>query len=64
MSLANGGRGGGIQGGHAWSLKGKCRFCGMTRAIFTAEGKPDCRWSKTETTEPKTDSPPNDQASR
>jgi len=22
------------EGGHAWTLKGKCRFCGLNRADF------------------------------
>jgi hypothetical protein len=35
-----------VQAGHAWSLKGQCRFCRMTRQIFIAEGEPDCRWQK------------------
>jgi hypothetical protein len=32
------------EGGHAWTLKGKCRFCGMTRVSFRMQGRPDCRW--------------------
>jgi hypothetical protein len=30
------------EGGHAWTLKGKCRFCGMTRVL--SENRPDCEW--------------------
>jgi hypothetical protein len=30
------------EGGHAWTLKGKCRFCGMTRVLFKSENRPDC----------------------
>ena len=30
-----------FKAGHAWSLKGQCRFCRMTRQIFLAEGEPD-----------------------
>jgi hypothetical protein len=33
-----------VEGGHAWSLKGQCRFCGMTREAFKAQGRPDCQW--------------------
>ena len=32
------------EGGHAWTLKGKCRFCGMTRVLFKSENRPDCEW--------------------
>jgi hypothetical protein len=35
-----------VQSGHAWSLKGQCRFCRMTRQIFIAEGEPDCQWQR------------------
>jgi hypothetical protein len=34
-----------IEGDHAWSLKGACRFCGMTRKAFKEQGRPDCQWS-------------------
>jgi hypothetical protein len=30
------------EGGHAWTLKGKCRFCGMTRVLFKMQNRPDC----------------------
>jgi hypothetical protein len=30
------------EGGHAWTLKGKCRFCGMTRVLFEMQNPPDC----------------------
>jgi hypothetical protein len=33
-----------IEGGHAWTLKGKCRFCGMTRVLFKMQNRPDCQW--------------------
>jgi hypothetical protein len=29
--------------GHAWNLKGKCRFCGMTKLFFNAHRMPECR---------------------
>ena len=32
------------EGGHAWTLKGKCRFCGMTRVLFKSENRPNCAW--------------------
>ena len=32
-----------FKGGHAWSLKGQCRFCRMTAQTFMAEGEPGCR---------------------
>jgi hypothetical protein len=32
------------EGGHAWTLKGKCRFCGMARADFKLQNRPDCDW--------------------
>jgi hypothetical protein len=32
------------EGGQAWTLKGKCRFCGMTRVLFKSENRPDCEW--------------------
>ena len=35
-----------FKAGHAWSLKGQCRFCRMTMQIFIAEGEPDCGWQK------------------
>jgi hypothetical protein len=41
------------EGGHAWTLKGKCRFCGMTRVNFRMQGRPDCQWQK-----PKAAAPP------
>jgi len=28
------------EGGHAWTLRGKCRFCGMTRVLFKSETGP------------------------
>jgi hypothetical protein len=31
-----------IEGGHAWTLKAKCRFCGMTRVLFKLQNRPDC----------------------
>jgi hypothetical protein len=31
------------EGSHAWTLKGECRFCGMTRVDFTMQGRPDCK---------------------
>jgi hypothetical protein len=37
-----------FRAGHAWSLKGQCRFCRMTTQIFVAEGEPDCAWQKIE----------------
>ena len=33
-----------IEGGHAWTLKGKCRFCGMTRVLPKMQNRPDCEW--------------------
>ncbi len=45
------------EGGHAWTLKGKCRFCGMTRVLFKSENRPDCEWhikpGKRKTTSPR-----------
>ena len=32
------------EGGHAWTLKVKCRFCGMTRVLFKSENRPACEW--------------------
>jgi hypothetical protein len=32
------------EGGHAWTLKGKCRFCGMSRVLFKSENRPNCEW--------------------
>jgi hypothetical protein len=32
------------EGGHAWTQKGKCRFCGMTRVLFKSENWPECQW--------------------
>ena len=34
------------EGGHAWNLKGKCRFCGMARADFRTQGRPACKGPK------------------
>ena len=34
------------EGSHAWNLKGKCRFCGMTRVDFRTQGRPDCKGQK------------------
>jgi hypothetical protein len=34
------------EGGHAWTLKGKCRFCGMTRVDFRMQSRPDCQGQK------------------
>ena len=31
------------EGSHAWNLKGKCRFCGMTRVDFRMHKRPDCQ---------------------
>ena len=28
------------EGSHAWNLKGKCRFCGMTRVDFRMQNRP------------------------
>ena len=36
------------EGGHAWTLKGKFRFCGMTRADFRMQKRPDCKGQKPE----------------
>jgi hypothetical protein len=33
------------EGGHAWTLKGKCRFCGMMRVDFNMQKRPDCQWT-------------------
>ena len=30
------------EGGHAWTLKAKCRFCGMTRVDFRMQKRPGC----------------------
>lgn len=35
------------EGGHAWTLKGKCRFCGMTRVDFRMQKRPECEWHTT-----------------
>ena len=32
------------EGGHAWTLKGKCRFCGMTRVDFRMQKRSECEW--------------------
>ena len=32
------------EGGCAWTLKGKCRFCGMTTVLFKSENRPACEW--------------------
>ena len=34
------------EGSHAWTLKGKCRFCGMARVDFRIQGRPDCKGQK------------------
>jgi hypothetical protein len=34
------------EGGHAWTLKGKCRFCGMTRVDFRMHKRPECQGNK------------------
>jgi hypothetical protein len=41
------------QGGHAWTLKGKCRFCGMTRVDFKLNNGPDCQWHAVGAKKPK-----------
>ena len=35
-------------GGHAWTLKGKCRFCGMTRVFFRLQNRPACPYGLSE----------------
>ena len=30
------------EGGHAWTLKAKCRFCGMTRVDFRMQKRRGC----------------------
>lgn len=41
------------EGGHAWNLKGECRFCGMSKQSFRENGRPNCegikRFPKTRT---------------
>jgi hypothetical protein len=34
------------EGSHAWTLKNKCRFCGMAREDFRMQGRPDCKGQK------------------
>ena len=34
------------EGGHAWTLKAKCRFCGMTRVDFRMQKRPGCAGRK------------------
>ena len=41
------------EGGHAWTLKGKCQFCGMTRVDFKLSNRPDCEWHGVKATKPK-----------
>ena len=35
------------------TLKGKCRFCGLSRADFKVQNRPDCDWKATGVTKPK-----------
>jgi hypothetical protein len=37
------------EGGHAWTLKGKCRFCGMAWLDFKMQKRPDCQWDAKKT---------------
>ena len=48
------------EGGHAWTLKGKCRFCGLNRADFKIKNRPDCDWKATRVTKPKMASASNE----
>ena len=32
------------EGGHAWTLRGKCRFCDMRRVLFKMQNRPDCSY--------------------
>ena len=53
------------EGGHAWTLKGKCRFCGMTRVLFKLQNRPDCPWhTRPRRGRPKAGPPGNDKAVR
>jgi hypothetical protein len=41
------------EGSHAWNLKGKCRFCGMTRVDFRLQNRPGCDGQKPNADPPK-----------
>jgi hypothetical protein len=41
------------EGGHAWTLKGKCRFCGMMRVDFKMQNRPECKWHGAKSARPK-----------
>jgi hypothetical protein len=47
-----------MESGHAWNLKGKCRFCGMDRAFFKLNARPECPWSKPKTKNPSSKTQP------
>jgi len=49
------------EGGHAWTLKGKCRFCGMTKVDFKLQNQPGCQWHG-KSSKPKAPPQANEQA--
>jgi hypothetical protein len=50
------------EGSHAWTLKGKCRFCGMARVDFRMQGRPDCQWHAIKSPKSKAAPPADDKS--